>query len=96
MTFLLYYSQTSMDESAVLDVLSSDFSGPPVAAPAAPVAPPSSHPHAPPAKTPPTHSAAVASGPVLEKLETTLLPDFPKRKPKDLQLKKADLLINLQ
>ncbi|KAL7844138.1 hypothetical protein SRHO_G00226770 [Serrasalmus rhombeus] len=87
---------TSMDESAVLDVLFSDFSGPPVAAPAAAVVPPSSHPHAPPAKAPLTHSAAVASGPVLDELETTLLPHFPKTKPKDgtnLQLKRANLLM---
>ncbi|KAL6469855.1 hypothetical protein MHYP_G00209740 [Metynnis hypsauchen] len=80
--------QTSMDELAALDALSSDFSGPLAAAPAAPVVPPSSHPHAPPAKTPPTHSAPAASGTVLDKLATTLLPDLPETKPKDSKPKK--------
>ncbi|KAL7854057.1 hypothetical protein AOLI_G00209010 [Acnodon oligacanthus] len=75
--------QTSMDELAALDALSSDFCAPPVAAAAAAVVPPSSHPHAPPTKTPPTHSAKAASGPALDKLATTLLPDLPETKPKD-------------
>ncbi|XP_072518872.1 calpastatin isoform X13 [Salminus brasiliensis] len=71
--------QVSMDESAALDVLSSDFS----TSSAAPMAPPPSHPHSTPAKTPQTHSASQASGPVLDKLASTLLPDLPEAKPKD-------------
>ncbi|KAI4901487.1 hypothetical protein NFI96_012298 [Prochilodus magdalenae] len=66
--------QTSMDESAALDVLSSDFSTSPVTVPAvAPAHPP----HAP----PPTHSPA--PGPVLDKLATTLAPDFSATKQKE-------------
>ncbi|XP_049322096.1 calpastatin isoform X24 [Astyanax mexicanus] len=72
--------QVSMDETAALDLLSGDFTS---SSAAAPVAPPSLHSsHSTPAKT---QSAAQASGPVLDKLADTLLPNLPGNdtKPKD-------------
>uniref|UniRef100_A0A4W4EAE1 Calpastatin n=1 Tax=Electrophorus electricus TaxID=8005 RepID=A0A4W4EAE1_ELEEL len=53
--------QTSMDESAALDVLSSDFSAPSVAPPAAPVVSPACPPHGTAAKTPPTQTVLAPS-----------------------------------
>ncbi|XP_026859933.2 calpastatin isoform X13 [Electrophorus electricus] len=69
-------AKTSMDESAALDVLSSDFSAPSVAPPAAPVVSPACPPHGTAAKTPPTQTA---SGRVLGSQTTT----HPEAKPKD-------------
>ncbi|XP_049322074.1 calpastatin isoform X4 [Astyanax mexicanus] len=77
--------QVSMDETAALDLLSGDFTS---SSAAAPVAPPSLHSsHSTPAKT---QSAAQASGPVLDKLADTLLPNLPGNdtKPKDSKPKK--------
>ncbi|KAK1788432.1 hypothetical protein P4O66_016868, partial [Electrophorus voltai] len=74
-------AKTSMDESAALDVLSSDFSAPSVAPPAAPVVSPACPPHGTAAKTPPTQTA---SGRVLGSQTTT----HPEAKPKDSKPKK--------
>ncbi|XP_066501332.1 calpastatin isoform X5 [Hoplias malabaricus] len=76
----------SLDDSAAIDLLSSDFSTSAVASPAAPLAKPQSQTQSAPGNTQQTPKAP---GPVLDKLASTLLPDLPETKPtKDSKAKK--------
>ncbi|XP_066501338.1 calpastatin isoform X11 [Hoplias malabaricus] len=68
----------SLDDSAAIDLLSSDFSTSAVASPAAPLAKPQSQTQSAPGNTQQTPKAP---GPVLDKLASTLLPDLPETKP---------------
>ncbi|XP_067278775.1 calpastatin isoform X5 [Pseudorasbora parva] len=72
--------QTSFDDTAALDMLSSDFSAVPTLKPSAPDAK-----HFTPEPTPPTHKA---TGPVLDELAGKLIPNLTDPKAKDSKPKK--------